>query len=154
MAPTIRIDDDVYAWLQEQARAFEDTPNTVLRRVAGLDSETAKAFQKRRYVRDSSEGKAAKTPQGAYRKPVLRALKKLGGKASRSQVFKELEKAMADRFTRADTKRISSGDLRWQKTAEWEVTSMRDEGLLLPVSESGRGNWALSDAGDVAARAS
>jgi hypothetical protein len=37
MAPTIRIDDDVYSWLQQQARPFEDTPNTVLRRVAGLD---------------------------------------------------------------------------------------------------------------------
>ena len=34
--PTIRVDDDVYAWLQKQARPFEDTPNTVLRRVAGL----------------------------------------------------------------------------------------------------------------------
>ena len=35
--PTIRVDDDVYAWLQKQARPFEDTPNTVLRRVAGLE---------------------------------------------------------------------------------------------------------------------
>jgi len=39
--PTIRVDDDVYAWLQKQARPFEDTPNSVLRRVAGLGS-TAK----------------------------------------------------------------------------------------------------------------
>jgi len=39
MAPTIRIDNDVYAWLQKKARAFEDTPNSVLRRVAGLDSQ-------------------------------------------------------------------------------------------------------------------
>src|SRR5882672_4354929 len=38
MAPTIRIDDEVYAWLQKNARAFEDTPNSVLRRVAGLDA--------------------------------------------------------------------------------------------------------------------
>lgn len=34
--PTIRVDNDVYGWLQEQARPFEDTPNSVLRRVAGL----------------------------------------------------------------------------------------------------------------------
>lgn len=37
MAPTIRIDDEVYKWLQEQALPFEDTPNSVLRRVAGLE---------------------------------------------------------------------------------------------------------------------
>jgi len=39
LAPTIRIDDEVYAWLQKHARAFEDTPNSVLRRLAGLDTE-------------------------------------------------------------------------------------------------------------------
>ena len=37
MARTIRVDDEVYAWLRGQARPFEDTPNSVLRRVAGLD---------------------------------------------------------------------------------------------------------------------
>jgi hypothetical protein len=37
MPPTIRIDDDVYKWLQSQAIPFEDNPNSVLRRLAGLD---------------------------------------------------------------------------------------------------------------------
>jgi len=36
MAPTIRIDDEVYGWLQSQARPFEDTPNSVMRRISGL----------------------------------------------------------------------------------------------------------------------
>lgn len=35
--PTIRVDDDVYGWLQENGSTFEDTPNSVLRRIAGLD---------------------------------------------------------------------------------------------------------------------
>jgi hypothetical protein len=37
MCPTIRIDDDVYRWLQSQAVPFEDNPNSVLRRLAGLE---------------------------------------------------------------------------------------------------------------------
>lgn len=37
MMPTIRIDDDVWAWLKSHAQPFEDTPNSVLRRLAGLD---------------------------------------------------------------------------------------------------------------------
>jgi hypothetical protein len=37
MSPVIRIDDEVYAWLQSKARAFEDTPNSTLRKLAGLD---------------------------------------------------------------------------------------------------------------------
>ncbi len=35
--PVVRVDDEVWKWLQRQARPFEDTPNSVLRRVAGLD---------------------------------------------------------------------------------------------------------------------
>lgn len=35
--PTIRIDHEVYAWLQGLGVAFEDTPNSVLRRIAKLD---------------------------------------------------------------------------------------------------------------------
>ncbi|MCH7905873.1 MAG: hypothetical protein IIB26_00415 [Chloroflexi bacterium] len=46
--PVIRIDKDVYAWLQGNARAFEDTPNSVLRRMARLpDSEPTAATHKR-----------------------------------------------------------------------------------------------------------
>jgi hypothetical protein len=40
MSPTIRIDDDVYNWLQSQAVPFEDNPNSVLRRIAGLGNKS------------------------------------------------------------------------------------------------------------------
>jgi 5-methylcytosine-specific restriction protein A len=63
MTPTIRIDDEVYSWLQNNARPFEDTPNTVLRRIAGLDrgkdsqqmegNNHAEATQKGRDTEDS-----------------------------------------------------------------------------------------------------
>ena len=38
--PTIRIDREVFEWLQSLAEPFEDTPNSVLRRVGGLASST------------------------------------------------------------------------------------------------------------------
>jgi len=38
--PVLRVDDDVWSWLKNQATPFEDTPNSVLRRVAGLDNKT------------------------------------------------------------------------------------------------------------------
>src|SRR5438552_8998426 len=37
MATTIRIDEDVYACLQRNARPFEETPNSLLIRIAGLE---------------------------------------------------------------------------------------------------------------------
>jgi len=43
MSPTIRIDDEVWSWLKSLAVPFEDTPNSVLRRVAGMDAPGAPA---------------------------------------------------------------------------------------------------------------
>lgn len=37
--PTVRVDDEVWQWLKRHARPFEDTPNSVLRRIAGLDAQ-------------------------------------------------------------------------------------------------------------------
>ncbi len=37
MSPVIRVDDDVWEWLKTQAQPLEDTPNSVMRRVAGID---------------------------------------------------------------------------------------------------------------------
>jgi len=34
---TIKVDGEVYRWIQSLAKPLEDTPNSVLRRVAGLD---------------------------------------------------------------------------------------------------------------------
>jgi len=144
---TIRIDDEVYGWLQSQARAFEDTPNTVLRRIAGLDQATGPRRQATTVARSGS-----KTPQGEYRAPLLAVLAKRGGEAARAQVLKELERLMSARFTEADTQSIPSGDPRWQKTAEWEVRAMRIEGLLKPVKGTPTGYWALTDSGRDAAK--
>jgi len=40
--PTIRVDAEVYAWLEGQAQGF-DNPNAVLRRFAGLDDSCVQA---------------------------------------------------------------------------------------------------------------
>ncbi len=43
MAPVIRVDEEVWIWLQSHAKPFQDTPNSVLRRLAGLAPETRRA---------------------------------------------------------------------------------------------------------------
>ena len=45
MMPTIRIDDEVWAWLKGHAQPFEDTPNSVLRRIAKLDPPPDRSAQ-------------------------------------------------------------------------------------------------------------
>ncbi|HEY40677.1 MAG TPA: hypothetical protein G4O18_02330 [Dehalococcoidia bacterium] len=46
--PTIRIDEDVYSWLKSQAVPFKDTPNSVLRRLAGLDTNKRAVIETRK----------------------------------------------------------------------------------------------------------
>jgi negative regulator of replication initiation len=41
MMPTIRVDNDVWGFLQSKAKPFEDSPNDVLRRELGLDPPAA-----------------------------------------------------------------------------------------------------------------
>jgi hypothetical protein len=123
MMPTIRIDDEVYAWLQQQGRPFVDTPNSVLRRVAGLDGapnprtlNVKHAFttgEMERMKRDaiaagvrsgdiierehaeqerSMDVKLTQTSLKAFREPILKCLKKMGGSGSRKRVLKQVEK--------------------------------------------------------------
>jgi len=155
--PVIRIDDEVFAWLKSQARPFEDTtPNSVLRRIAGIDTAASMslAFPDRRLRRTASGPRGEKTPQGEYRIPILQILLEEGGRADRAHVLKELERVMGDRLTDFDRQDIKSGTIRWQKSAEWEVSTMRQAGLLRPQVQSPRGVWCLTQAGEQAARAS
>lgn len=52
MSQVIRVDDEVYAALQEQAQPFVDTPNDVLRRVLGLTSTATNASSSDRSEND------------------------------------------------------------------------------------------------------
>jgi hypothetical protein len=146
MAPTIRIDESVYTWLQQQARPFEDTPNSVLRRIAKLDDVIAAPNTATR-KNTATHSRQEKTPQSAYREPILEILLEHGGQISRTEGLKELERKLANQLTPHDQKAIKSGDVRWQKTAEWEVRKMRIANLIRPVHETPRGVWALTEKG-------
>ena len=67
-------------------------------------------------------------------------------------VLGDVEKLLANQLTPYDKSDIDSGTVRWQKSAEWEVRVMREEGLLKPVEDAPRGYWALTKTGEAAAR--
>ena len=66
MAPTIRIDDEVWEWLKQHARPLEDTPNSVLRRIAGLPNGTSLGSEPAHHARssDPEEQPMQTTPLG------------------------------------------------------------------------------------------
>ena len=100
----------------------------------------------------SMQGKKGdKTHQWEFRDPLLKTLLRHQVGVARLQALKELEREMVSQLSAFDKSDIRSGTLRWQKSAEWEVNKMRNEGLMEPVAKSGAGLWKLTFAGQRAA---
>jgi restriction system protein len=143
--PVIRVDDEVFRALQKQAIPFVDTPNSVLRRLLALD-KLAPANQQRTGVRRVSGRSQEGSPREIYRRPILRALVALGGRAPTREVLQRAHQSLKGNLAPADLEELPSGQrLRWQENAEWERYHMVKEGLL--VRGSPRGIWEITDEG-------
>ena len=90
MSPTIRIDQELYAYLQERAEAFVDTPNTVIQRLLGLDfgHESGLAQDPVEQSEASGDGGSTATSNGsghARSKARRSASRKSSGSSSRKK---------------------------------------------------------------------
>lgn len=176
MSPTIRIDEDVYEKLKEQAEPFVDTPNTVIRRLLGLSSPSD-AVAEDPASDPSAEGRSARatpTPgarprveqtQGSTRKaskrkrvpagsllpereydlPLLTTLVELGESAPSREVMDAVGVKVKDRLTAIDKEKLASGGIRWENRLQFVRLRLIERGLM--IKESGRGIWAISEAG-------
>jgi hypothetical protein len=180
MAPTVRVDEEVYEQLKTHAEPFVDTPNSVLRRLLGLTSTdeveeedipaetpgqgplltsvstvapvTGKgAKTSSRSPSRKTRGKRTRVASGTllaeeqYEVPLLTALIELGGSAPSREVIELVGKKLADRLTDADKATLNSGGIRWRSRVQFVRLRMIEQGLML--KETGRGIWAISDAG-------
>ena len=133
MSPTIRIDEEVWEWLKKHARPLEDTPNTVLRRLAGLDEPIDRGEPLSPASERGSSAMSISTIQPTKRRP--------GGAQ------------MLDRFLHELTSNVSSGDLRvrsWlgghRRSRNVVELCGKDSSLILYIktrSDSG-GFWGLN----------
>ncbi|MBA7602975.1 hypothetical protein ES703_10072 [subsurface metagenome] len=153
--PVIRITDATWDRLKRWAIPLEDSPEDAVRKVLAAAEEHLKCHQitgrKHRVEtltppKGKKLRKGLKTPQQAYRRPILEALYELGGSASVDNVLEVVEKKMKSLLTAVDYEKLpSSADIRWRNTAQWERFILVKEGLLKP--ESPQGVWELSDKG-------
>ncbi|MCX8034274.1 MAG: winged helix-turn-helix domain-containing protein, partial [Thermodesulfovibrio sp.] len=72
-----------------------------------------------------------RTPEDAFRIPILESLAELGGKAEVRTVLNEVYKKMKHILNEYDRQQLPSGTgIRWQNTAQWARNTMVQEGLL------------------------
>lgn len=153
--PVIRITDATWDRLKRWAIPLEDAPEDAVRKVLDAAEEHLKCRQTTSRShrietpippKGKKLRKGLKTPQQAYRHPILEALYELGGSASIGDVLEVVEKKMKPLLVEVDYQKLPSGvDIRWRNTAMWERFNLVKEGLL--KSESPDGIWELSDKG-------
>ena len=166
------MDDEVYEFLKSQAEPFVDTPNSVLRRLLGLEPSTAVDDQAAQVAAaaDGSDGseseetqprparrgtrqrsRRTRAPRGAllpgteYEVPILEALVEAGGSAPTAEVIKSVGHRLRDRLTELDRQHLQSGGLRWRSRIQFVRLRMVERGLM--VKGSPPGTWAITEEG-------
>jgi hypothetical protein len=159
MSPSIEIDDDIFALLQEHAEPLIDTPGSVLRRLLGLDrqggevppSETSTPVdarpvrQKGRRRKGTRAARGSLLPEAHYEMPILRFLAENGGRAPSREVIDAVGIALKDDLTEADREELNSGDIRWKNRAAFVRLRLLEKGEL--DGNAPRGTWAITAKG-------
>lgn len=88
-----------------------------------------------------------RTPEDAFRVPILESLVELGGSAPIADVLDRVEAKMRNRLNTYDHSPLPSDptQTRWRNTAQWARHTMVQEGLLSPNSP--RGIWEITETG-------
>lgn len=141
--PTVRVDEEVYAYLQGKAVPFVDTPNDVLRRELLGEVEHAKDGSFRVRIGRLSRGLC--TPRSAFERPIVQALRELGGRAPAGDVLAAVQADMKNILNAEDAEELPTGGQRWHKNANFARLNLTKRGYL--ASDSPRGVWELTELG-------
>jgi restriction system protein len=129
--------------LQAQVQNLENLQKNwgTLIYVTSPASGTRKVRQDRKHL---SPGQ--KTPNRAFRLPILLALEEKGGKGPVAELLQRVEEMVKPDLKSVDYELIQDGrTIRWRNTAGWERDKMVKEGLL--KSDSSRGVWEITEKG-------
>lgn len=156
----IEVDGDVFEGLKAKAEPFVDSPNSVLRRLLGLDDGPDGSGVGALGSRSPSSGSGGVQERAApgsilseseYEIPILEELLQRGGSGHATEITDAVGERLEDRLTSLDRGRLNSGDIRWRNRVQFTRLTLRKLGLL--KANSPRGVWELSDKGWVAAEA-
>ncbi|MER3399309.1 MAG: hypothetical protein C4316_12440 [Chloroflexota bacterium] len=88
-----------------------------------------------------------RTPEDAFRRPILETLVELGGSAPIGEVLNRVEQKMKGVLDQYDYEPLPSDPRspRWRNTAQWCRNTLVREGLM--KSDSPYGVWEISDEG-------
>lgn len=130
----------------ERLKAFRE--KVKLLQSEWFDLSCKKVYKSR--VKSIGKGKlkrGLRTPESAFRIPILEAIVELGGRAKASKVLELVYKKMRHTLNEYDLSFLNSNPKvkRWENTAQWTRNSLVNEGLLF--SDSPQGIWEITEKG-------
>lgn len=156
MMPTIRIEDDVFKGLQQLAKPFVDSPNSVIRQLleqrgvlkplgGNVSPETPSRESQSRSVGTTANGL---TPQPAYESYLHFILaKEFSGRGHKRDVTHAIVKRMMKdgHIGAADQELVSTGETKAENTIAWARNALKERGIISRISP--RGIWELTPEG-------
>ena len=110
---------------------------TTRRRARARGSTSAEVPRKRERTASDLPGK---TPQAAFRQPILDVLEELGGRGQAKDVRARVGERVQLRS--GDLAQLASGAVVWENSVAWERQKLKDEGIL--KANSPWGWWELA----------
>lgn len=128
--------------VRDLLREWTVTRSSKLLGVSPAPESTLRQRQQRTRLRPG-----LRTPQAAYREPILLTLAQLGGRGRIDDVLNQVFEKMKDKLNPSDMEPLASNPKikRWYNAAQWCRNDLADEGLI--SRESQRGIWELTEAG-------
>lgn len=150
MARVIRIDNDVYENLKKMAEAFEDTPNTVIRKLLffyqSSMNQNIKITEKPRQSNRMRKGNL--TIQKVYEEWLIYVLwNEFKGRANKVDITKATISNMQKRglLKEVDFEKVSTGETRAENKIAWGRNRLKEEGFISLHSPAGV--WELTEEG-------
>jgi negative regulator of replication initiation len=153
MSPTIRIDDDVYKGLQKLARPFEDTPNSIIRRLLEQNGAIPPVHETKRTPNVGTRRKRKGTPQAMLEEWLLFILEsKFKGIADRTEAIEATMSVLKNYklLVEEDFETVTTGEIRVENRIAWARNALKEKGLLKAKSKTGY--WELTEGGRLEAR--
>ncbi|GBD38318.1 hypothetical protein HRbin37_00565 [bacterium HR37] len=126
---------------------FREKVKALQKEWASLLSKKPQRLKKTVRTVKSRLPRGLRTPEEAFRRPILEALVELGGKGSIGDVLDLVEEKMRAHLTKYDFEPLPSDpkSIRWRNTAQWCRNNLVREGLM--KADSPYGIWEISELG-------
>lgn len=151
MCPSIEVDDRIFEVIKKNAEPFVDTPNTVLRRLLGVDRGRSPVSSPTTASTTERAAPGTLLPESEYELPILRFLQERGGRAPSREVVEAVGEALSHKLTDLDRQPLKSGDIRWENRVAFVRLRLIERGQL--AKGSPRGTWEITDEGRARLRA-